>query len=525
MADWHTGAFALLGDSASLPDLPMAATRLQTAILAQERIALVGDCDVDGLTATAIMLRALQRLGADVAPPIIAPRRDDGRGLTADAAQQIIASEARLCLTVDNGSSSVAEVATLQARDIATIITDHHHIETNPGALALVNPQRSDSQYANPGISGAGIALHLAHALLGYPAWEDERMTRLIALAGLGTLADVVPLTAENHALVVQSVTILRREPLAGMRALADLARVDWAALTARDISYSIAPMLNAAGRMGDPLVALAALMTGDVREAMIPARQLQEWNQLRQAQTEFMLTTARAQALARPAAPIVYVESDAWPLGLVGLIAGRLATEFDRLAVVVAIQGDQCRGSLRGPAWFHIAEALAAFDPPLAQAGGHARAGGFATSREQLPALREHLDRRYRAAQEHRDDPQRESLIVDAQIRLADIQHDHLQRLTELAPFDATFPEPLFVTTNVTVRQVTVMKQAHLRLLAAQGEIQRACFWPQGAAQVARLQAIPGPVDIIWKYQPSRWRSEFPEPIVVAVFPAQTTV
>lgn len=505
-----------------LPDLSLAVARIRQASAAGEQIAIVGDCDVDGLTATAIMVSALRRLGASLLPPLVAPRLEDGRGLTADAAQKVIASGAQVCITVDNGSSSVAEVQTLAQAGIAVIITDHHHIpDPAPAALALVNPQRASSQYPNLAISGAGVAWQVARALLSELPPTDSLLADIIALAGMGTQADIVALTAENHALVALALRRMQDAPLPGIQALLTLVG-NTGDVTARTIGYVLAPRINAAGRMGDPLVALDLLLTADPTEAARLAQRLQDFNVERQVLTETMVAAARSQALAQTTqgAAIIFVAGEGWPVGMVGLVAGRLSDEFDRLAVVVAVHGTVCRASLRSPGGFHIAAALGTVDPPLAQFGGHAQAGGFSTTVDQLDAVRDHLTRAYQDAH----DPVRAGtvapLAVDISLSLDKIDWERAAQVSQLAPFGPGFPEPLFVSEGVNiVRSWAVGAGTHLKLVADHHGARRGFFWRKAGARIEEIRAMEQ-VDIVWHMPDGRYRGEFPEPVVVAIFP-----
>lgn len=520
MLRWYTADPSLIGDPALLPDIERAIARLRQAISNAELIGIVGDCDVDGLTATAIAIEALRAAGAREPRRYIAPRDDDGRGLTLATAAKLRADGVQVCLTVDNGSSSVAEVALLHAAGIDTIITDHHHLPENlPAAYALVNPQRADGQYPHRAIAGAGVALHLARALLGVADLADERIAPLVELAGLGTLADVVELGPENHALVRRALAQMSAAPRPGIAACMDLLRIDPRLIGPRDVSFAIAPRLNAAGRLGDPLVALDLLLSREPAEARALARKLDDLNVTRQRQTETMYAVARALAQEQVAQgePIIFVQQDDWPLGLVGLVAGRLAGDFDRLAVVAAIQGDRCRASLRGPRWFHIAAALAACDPPLAEAGGHAQAGGFGTTPARLPAIRAQLAAAYRAAQLARAEEPQTILSVDAVLPLNRVTREYVEQLRQLAPFGAGFAEPLFVTQSARIIRTWAVNE-HLKFVAERRGDRRTFFWRQGARSGGLLPDQI--VDIAWHMPLSLYPSAEPEPIVAGIFP-----
>ncbi|MBA3826774.1 MAG: DHH family phosphoesterase [Ktedonobacterales bacterium] len=524
MRAWLAADPTLVSDPHALPDVDRAAAAIHAAIRAGQRLVIVGDCDVDGLTATAIIAQTLRVLGADLAPAIVSPRLDDGRGLTMATVGEVQRSGAHLCVTVDNGSASVDEVAALTAVGIDVIITDHHHLPTPPpAALALVNPQRADSHYPAPEISGAGVALQLARVLLGDLALTDARLTGSVELAGLGTLADVVRMGPENHTLVARAVAQMSQQPRPGLAALLQLLRIE-GSVTPRDLAFGVSPRLNAAGRLGDPRVALELLTTDDPVRAAQLTEELDAINSERQRQTEAMVKTARdlAKDQLERGDPIIFVKhaaGDGWQMGMVGLAAGRLADDYGRLAVVVAENGANCRGSLRGPRGFDIGAVLAASDPPLGAAGGHAQAGGFSAPVAHLDALRAYLTRAYVAALGAQAAPTA-PLMVDAELPLAAITSDRALLVMALAPFGAGFSEPTFVTTGVALSRVWGVGGSHTKLTARDGNDYRTFFWrrtlPTDVPQEAR-------VDIVWQ-MPSRLRDyemrHHPEALVVAIFP-----
>jgi single-stranded-DNA-specific exonuclease len=522
MRQWLAADVGLLSAPETLPDIDRAVARLRLALTTGEGIGVVGDCDADGLTATAIIMETLATLGAGPVPFFVAPRIDDGRGLTMAAVAAMVAAQVRVCVTVDNGSSSVDEVAALHAQGIDTIITDHHHLpEIAPAAYAIVNPQRPDARTPASELSGAGVALQVARALLGAQDLSLPPLAGLVELAGLGTLADAVALDAENHTLVKLALRQMTRQPRPGISALLRLLNLNLDRLGPRDLSFAIAPRLNAAGRVGDPAVALRLLLATDEATAADYAHQLDALNVARQQQTESMLDEAYTQARAQVAQgePIIFIQHADWPMGLVGLVAGRMADEFERLAVVVALHGAACRASLRGPRWFHIAEALATCDPPLAQFGGHAQAGGFSAPITQLPAIHQQLSAAYARALQEGTHAEILPLQVDAEMPLNRITPDYARQVQALAPFGAQFSEPLFVTTKVRITKTWSVADRHLKFNAEQQNERRSFFWRNGLAEAAQL-ATAGSVDIVWRMPTNLYASSAPEPTVVAVMP-----
>ena len=524
MRHWLAADAALVTTPLAMPDIERAVSRINAAIAANERIGVIGDCDADGLTATAIIVETLNLLGvADVAQ-FVAPRIDDGRGLTMTAVEAMHADGVRLCITVDNGSSSVDEVAALHALGIDTIITDHHHLpEIRPAAYAIVNPMRTDAHYPHPELSGAGVALQLARALLGDADLTHPHVAPLVELAGLGILADAVPLGAENHALIRMGIRQMIAKARPGIRALFRMLGLVVENLGPRDLSFAIAPRLNAAGRLGDPYVALSLLLATNLDDAAQFAHQLDALNGERQRQTETMFAEAHAQAVEQVAqdAPILFVTYADWPMGLVGPVAGRLADEFGRLAVVVALHGDACRGSLRGPRWFHIAEALGQCTPSLPQFGGHAQAGGFSAPSAQVPLIQQQLTAAYLVAMQSDHSADLHTYQVDAVLPLERITWDYARQVRNLAPFGSHFSEPLFVSERLNLSKIRSVADRHLKFIAEQNGLRRTFFWRHGIAEFQRMKDHRL-VDVIWRMPISIYPSPSPEPGVVAVCPVE---
>lgn len=524
MRQWLASDTRLIHSPDLLPNMGRAVARIHAAIAAGERIGVIGDCDVDGLTASAIVLEALAHLGAREMARFVAPRIDDGRGLTMGAVAAMRAAGVRLCITVDNGSSSVDEVAALLKDGIETIITDHHHLpDPMPAAYAIVNPLCPGSVYPEPVLSGAGVAFQLARALLAQYDLSDPIIAPLLELAGLGTLADAVPLSGENHALIRLGIHQMQVQARPGIRALFRMLSLVVENLGPRDLSFAIAPRINAAGRLGDPYVALDLLLATNLDEATVLAQQLDTLNSERQRQMDVMFIAARAQAIEQVNAgePIIFVTQEGWPTGLVGPVAGRLADEFERLAVVVALHGEVCRGSLRGPRSFHIAEALGTSDPPLTQFGGHAQAGGFAASVANLPALRQHLAATYATAQLSDPPSKLPPLLVDAVLPLERITWDYARQVRQLAPYGADFAEPLFVTEKVRVAKLWTVADRHLKFSTEQTGQRHSFFWRRASDEYLNLKGTRL-VDVVWRMPISIYPSPFPEPSVVAVIPVE---
>lgn len=373
-------------------DLDRAVDRIRRALAARERIVVYGDYDVDGIAGTAILVRAFRQFGVAVAA-YIPDRYEEGYGLNAQALTKLADDGAKVVISVDCGVTAVREASLAKQLGMDLIITDHHHPpERLPEPFALMNPRRPGDPSPDKELAGAGVALVLARALLGdvnYALREDE----LVQLCALATVADVVPLRAQNRVLTRRGLEALNRAPIVGVRALADRAGIKVGRITSSDIGYGLGPRLNAAGRIADATEALRLLLTEEADEAKQLADRLEERNTERQRLTAEVIKGARASAGERPDAWMTVVADPAWTAGIVGLAASRLVEDHGRPAAVIAIDGAEGKGSCRSISTVHIAEALAECTDLLTKHGGHAMAAGFSVPVGRIPELTERLD------------------------------------------------------------------------------------------------------------------------------------
>ena len=531
-ASWEHEAPPLLGLEGAVARLLLAAER-------QERVAVFGDYDVDGLTSCAVMILALRAAGISAAPHL-PTRADDGRGPSLAAIRALAEQGHTLLVTTDSGTTNVAEVRLAGSLGIDTIISDHHvpQGELAP-ALALVNPHQPGCPSPERHLVGVGVALRLAEALLTATAPERARATleALLDLAAIGTIADVASMSRENWRLVHAGLEHLNTRPRAGLRALAARAGLVLGAITERDISFALAPRLNAAGRMGDPLIALRLLLTEDAGEAERLAEQLQRLNEERQRVTDGLMTQARAQAAeqVRQGAALLVAMGDGWSLGVIGLVASRLAEEFARPAMVVSLNEPDCRGSLRAPVGFHLARALGQRAELLRHFGGHAQAAGFTVPRADLDTLLDHL--RAAIAAQARDmgqmggrsrepdaliEPDATSplpvgerseegaapLPIDCRLPLRRVTRESYDALRRLAPFGVGFAEPVFVAPRVRVarcwRSGPDGRTLRLALRGTRGDErseQRGALWARQGAMLPAVRAFGSePVDVAYR-------------------------
>lgn len=431
-----------------LDDLEQAIALTESAVADGESIAIFGDYDADGICSVAILTRALQSLGATVRT-YVPHRLNDGYGLNPAAVQQIIADGAKLLVTVDCGTGDREELRTLRDAGVRTIVLDHHHVDDpDVPATAFVSTRRANSRYPFAGLAAAGIAYQFARALLG-----DDAARPLLPLAALATVADVVPLHHDNRVIVRLGLERFATDAPLGLRVLADEAGLDPSAITAWHCAFILGPRINAAGRMADPHLALQLLLTEDAGEAHRLARKLSDLNAERQQRTQRMIRDAERRLEGARVGPVVMLADPDWSVGLVGLLASKLAERYNRPALVFEQGPEVSRGSARSVEGFHMAEALAACDDLLLEYGGHSLAAGLTVETANLPLLEERLAQLATTA--FSDGIPRPPLLLDAELHDHELTLQTMDLLEDLEPFGAGNPTPTFFIRGVRTRHV----------------------------------------------------------------------
>ena len=481
--------------------------RLKRALERNERIAVFGDFDVDGVTATALLARALKSLGSDILP-YIPHRVKEGHGLTLQAVQTLADWNVDLLITVDCGVTSYDEIAAAARAGIDTIVTDHHLApEGPPPACAVVDPQLSDSLYPFPGLTGVGLALKLDQGLYQSIGWDDAHwQSQLLPLAALGTVADVAPLLDENRSIVRQGLQELSRAPTPGLKAMMRSARLEGRVPDTETIGWVLAPRLNAAGRMDHANVSYQLLVTDSDEEAARLARTLEEQNRERQR------LTSEAQEKAKTLVevePLLMVGDPSFTPGIIGLVAAKLVEEFHRPAVVVSLGQDVSRGSCRSVPEFDIGGALhqvAASMGGLIRHGGHPQAAGFTVSTAELPTLRQRLVSLARDTLG--EEALQPRLDIDLEMPLGSLPRDVYRIIGDLAPFGVGNPLPVFLSRNAQLVDSRLLGAdgRHLRLkLADQGVMWNAVAFRQAANLPSGAKAL----DVVYTIGIDYWGGE----------------
>jgi len=462
-------------DPLLLPDIEPALSRIQRTIAEGELIAVYGDFDVDGVTASAILAEGLTALGARV-DVYIPDRFSEGYGVSTDAIDKLHARGVGLILSADCGTSSIPEVAHARKLGIDAIVIDHHTVPAElPDTIALINPKRPGNRYPEPELASGGLAFKLMCALYAAVSrpFDPDRYLDLVALA---TVCDVAPLRDENRWLVRGGLDALSATSRPGIRALLEASGVDPATVDADTIGYALGPRLNAAGRLAHARLALDLLLETDEDRARARALELTDLNQQRRQATAGALSLAR-ELLADedPDAPLIFIGHPDISSGIVGIIAGRLAEEYYRPAVVYERGETESRASCRSIPEFDIAAALRTAPDLMVRFGGHRAAAGFTAANENLPALKVALTNHAREALAGLE--LAPVLDIDAAVPLRSLNGRIIEQVFRMAPFGQANPEPTFLSRGVEITDVRVLGEdgAHLRLRLRDGRV----TWP----------------------------------------------
>ncbi|MEZ4735480.1 MAG: single-stranded-DNA-specific exonuclease RecJ [Caldilineaceae bacterium] len=514
------GVDAVQENPYKLRDMTPAVARIVDAIDRSETICVYGDFDADGVTATALLVSALQMAGGRVGP-YIPDRVDEGYGLNLDAIERI-AQQATLMITVDCGMRSLREVAYAVQLGLDVIITDHHSVGAAlPAALAVINPRRKDCMGQAARLAGVGVAYRLAQAVLRAVAQRkhsrlsesqvSEIEENLLDLVALGTVADMMPLLGENRVLVQRGLARLNQPQRVGVETLLTVADLRPGAVDATAISFRLAPRLNAAGRLAHAKLAYQLLRTNDPTQAYNLAMELEALNNRRRTLTDEAHTTAEAQLAAqmKQERALYVVHSPHFVAGIVGLVAGKLMDRFYRPVLVIEEGEAESRGSARSIPEFDISAALDEVGSLLMRHGGHSRAAGFTVATARLPEFAEAL---HNVAQRELSTQAslRPSLQVDAVVTLDEINWTIQEQFMRLEPMGQENPAPLLLCRRVRVREARPIgsQKQHMRLIVDAGPntaVMDAVAFQQGAW--AKHLNEGSCVDLVFQVEANEWQ------------------
>ncbi len=507
-------------DPLQMTGMRAAVDRIRFAIQNHEPIAIYGDYDVDGVTATALLVQTLQYLNADVRG-YIPNRFEEGYGLNNNALDELKADGVKLVITVDCGIRSPNEALHAQTIGLDLIISDHHHPAEGdlPPAFAVINPKQHGDVYQDKDLAGVGIAYKIAEALVGngqqttdngQPSTVNSQLLySLLDLVALGTVADLAPLVGENRILVRKGLRQMKQTTRQGLFSLAAVADVKLDKVNAGNIGFSLGPRLNAAGRLKEALAAFELLTTNDVFRAGELAQVLDMQNRERQHITRDM--QARAEVIAMkddPNAYLLFAAQEDFNSGVVGLAASRLTETHYRPAIVASKGADETRGSCRSIPEFHITEALDKCADLLVRHGGHAAAAGFTVRNENLSELVSRL--KAIAADQLSNVDLKPTVTADAEVSLVDIRPELFEKcLRFLEPTGYGNPYAAFVARNVKVKSSRTVgadaKHLKLSLEDAGGYVHDAIGFRLGEWH----KKMPPRVDILFTYEPNEYNGK----------------
>ena len=515
-----------LHDPYKLAGMSAAISRIEEAIGRKERIAIHGDYDVDGITSTVILRRALELLGGDVTH-FIPERLRDGYGLQSAAIDRLQAEGVRLIVSVDCGIRSADAARRARELGVDLIVTDHHEPDGElPLALAVINPKRHDCSYPDKSLAGVGVALKLVQALC-VRAGRERWLPGFVKVAAIGTLADVVPLVGENRVIARLGLASLTRGPhTIGLRSLLDCCGLIGKTIDSYQVAFMVAPRVNAAGRMSTPDIATRLLLATDeamVDEARGLAQQLNDENLKRQQEEAELVSQARKVIETDPdvgAHNVLLVGGEGWHRGVIGIVASKLVDTYHKPAIVLSIEGDIAHGSCRSIPDFDMLGALERCSDVFIRFGGHKQAAGLSLEAQRVPEFRQRINTW--ADEVLEPDQLRPKLRIDAPLHLKGITHDLVRGLDAMGPFGMGNPRPVFHTAPVEIVDgPRSLKERHLKMTFCQdGRRFRAIAW-RAAERADFLEKHRTGVDLAFSLERNEFQGETYLELSVADFRA----
>ncbi len=504
-------------DPFEMKDMDRAVAAIEAALARGARIRIYGDYDVDGVCATALLVRALGGLGGSV-DWYIPHRIDEGYGVNEEAVRQAQAEGVELLITVDCGSTAVAPIALARELGMEVVVTDHHQPGSELPDAPVINPCRGDCVYPFKELAGVGVAFKLVSALARSRGLAEAEF-RFLDLVCLGTVADVVPLRGENRLFVQHGLQSIAKSRKVGLRALMEVAGVGkGGAVATRDVAFGLAPRINAAGRMEDARGAVELLLTNDMAEALKLAGQLSQHNDARRAEERQTLAEAEGMVAAGvdlEREKVIVLGSERWHPGVIGIVASRLVERYHRPALLVAIGDGIGKGSGRSIGAFNLWEGLRECADLLIRFGGHRYAAGFGVEADRIEELRARINQ---VADERltTEDLLRQ-IELDAEVQLEELSVETATELQRLAPFGMGNPAPILVTRRAMVEEVKrVGDRSHvaLRLRSANGTTLGAIWFRAGA--LGEELVVGSMVDVCFRPKLDEWNGSTRVQLVV---------
>lgn len=442
-----------------LPDMQAAVNRLVIAREKQERITIYGDYDIDGLTATTVLLDAFKSFGFEHVEAFIPNRFVEGYGLTVDAIDRIADAGAQLVVTVDCGSLSHEPIKRANERGMDVIVTDHHNVaHEQPPAVAVINPKRTGHQYPFIDLAGVGVAFKLVQALqTKLKGLEPGQEKWLLDLVALGTVCDVVTLVDENRANVFWGLKVLDRTRRPGLKALMAVSRVEPGKVNARSLGFGLGPRMNAAGRLETAQIALDMLTASDPMIALEKAQELDALNTARRTDQDMIYKQAIEQAERYTNDAVLVVSAPDWNHGIVGIVAAKLLEKYKKPTFVLQEMGEESKGSARSYGDFSAADAILSASDIITKGGGHKLAAGVTMPTKNIPAFRERVNKHYRD-QKLKDQAMLLLPKSDVVTEFLHVNEALVSLLDQLEPFGNGNPQPVLKSSGLVVAHVRRM-------------------------------------------------------------------
>jgi single-stranded-DNA-specific exonuclease len=505
-----------------LKGMNAAVARLRRAVCNDEAVAVYGDYDVDGVTATALLVLVLRGLGAR-AQPYIPKRKHEGYGLHESALEELARQGVKVVVTVDCGVRSVDEARFACRQGLDLIITDHHNVPADlPPAVAVIDPRRADEDYPFTQLAGVGLAYKLAQGLLraerqlpvgkASGAMDEESLLDLVAL---GTIADLAPLTGENRALVARGLERLNEARRPGIAAMLQETALRPGQVDARTVGYVFGPRLNAAGRLDDAIASYNLLTTTSAEQATALARQLSLTNQERQRLMKDMVEHARQEVAAIGDASMFVLSSSVYAAGIAGLVASRITEEFYRPTIVIAVDEDkgQSKGSARSVDGFHISRALEECDELLVRHGGHKAAAGFTISNDKIGEFRARM--LALVGRQLTEEQLQPTLLIDMELPLFAANLETLQLIERLQPFGMENQRPIFAAFGARVCSCRSVGSDNRTLKFRLSDGTQ--MWDAVAFRQDRTaEQVPQRIDIAYGLQANDWNGRISAELIV---------
>lgn len=451
--------YSIKYDPFFLPDMAKAVERLVLALKNQENITIYGDYDIDGLTATALLMDAFNSFGFEHVDVFMPNRFIEGYGLTVDAVNKMAADGAKLIVTVDCGSQSIKEITRANELGVDVIVTDHHNVAlVQPPAIAVVNPKRTGHTYPFTDLAGVGVAFKLVQAMQskidGIPEGQEKWLLDLVAL---GTVCDIVSLTDENRTNVYWGLRVLEKTKRPGLKALMAVARIEPANLNSRSLGFGLGPRMNAAGRLETAQHALDMLVSNDTMLAFEKAQYLDELNTNRRKDQDKIFKEAIIQAEKYITDPVLVVSGADWNHGIVGIVASKLLEKYKKPVFVLQEIDEESKGSARSYGDFSVADAVNTSKDIITKGGGHKLAAGITLPTKNIDAFRQRVNDFYRS---QKLTNQRLLLLpnADTSAELFELTEEVVGLIGQLEPFGNGNPQPILMTTNLIALNIRKM-------------------------------------------------------------------